>query len=46
MFILASDPKVKVILINCYGGLLNAKKLIATLRLALGNFLKKPVVIR
>ena len=46
MFILASDPRVKVIFINCYGGILNAKKLIATLQLALGNFLTKPVVIR
>ena len=46
MHILASDPRVKVILINCYGGILNIEKLIATLRLALGNFLDKPVVVR
>eukprot|EP00354_Favella_ehrenbergii_P001927 CAMPEP_0170471012 /NCGR_PEP_ID=MMETSP0123-20130129/13319_1 /TAXON_ID=182087 /ORGANISM="Favella ehrenbergii, Strain Fehren 1" /LENGTH=144 /DNA_ID=CAMNT_0010738409 /DNA_START=903 /DNA_END=1337 /DNA_ORIENTATION=+ len=46
MHILSSDPRVRVIFINCYGGIMNMQKVIATLLLALENFLEKPVVIR
>ena len=33
LYLLENDPNVNVIFINCYGGILNVDKVIATLRL-------------
>ena len=46
MYILQADARVKVIFINCYGGLMNMTKVVATLIYALEHYLDKPVVIR
>lgn len=41
------NRKVKVLYINCYGGITNIKKVLATLILGLKNkIVTKPVVIR
>ena len=34
-YILDTDPKIRVVFINCYGGLLSMKKMVATLIQAL-----------
>jgi len=45
--IVNKDEAVRVIFINCYGGITNIKKLIATLRMGLVNgIITKPVIIR
>ena len=45
--IMESNERVKVVFINCYGGLMSIKKVIATLLNSLKyNNLNKPIVIR
>lgn len=46
-YILDTDPKVRVIFINCYGGLMSIKKIAAVLIKALeGGIVTKPIVFR
>ena len=47
LYLLEHDRNVNVIFINCYGGILNVDKVVATLRLAIkNNDITKPLVIR
>lgn len=47
IYILDSDPKVRVVFLNCYGGLMSMRKMIAVLLKALeSQICTKPVVVR